>query len=92
MKELADYIVLLKKVSEMRTDRVDEIQRETIRKQKKGYYFKRSIAKGERINKHDVEIGAPCLGLDTFEVNKLMGETIKKDVSQGEPVNKDIFF
>ena len=63
------------------------VENKEYRRQKKGYYYKKDKEIGSTLFSSDLVLMPPCIGSDTFEVNKLIGKNLTKHIKSFDPVS-----
>jgi len=56
------------------------------RRQKKGYYFKRNLEVGSKLNFDDLILMPPCIGDDTFQISEVIGKKLLFPKNKLDPV------
>lgn len=71
--------------------RIMSSEKETVVIQRRGVYCKKSILKGARIKKDDLELLRPTVGVIAGDMRKLVGKKAIHEIKQGQPIYwKDI--
>lgn len=65
---------------------VVEEEEETVTVQRRGLYAKRTISAGKQIEKEDIDVLRPALGILPKYEDTIIGMTAKKEIEVGEPI------
>lgn len=80
-------LVKLKK-SSLSRDQLFEMSQDTARIFRKSLYWATNLSKGEKIKASDLIVRKPWKGVDASEFKYLIGKTVKKNVTEGLPLDK----
>jgi N-acetylneuraminate synthase len=80
-------LIELKK-SNLSRDQLFEMSQETAMIFRKSLYWATNLSKGEKIKASDLIVRKPWKGVDASEFEYLIGKTVKKNVTEGLPLEK----
>lgn len=80
-------LIKLKK-SSLSRDQLFEMSQDTARIFRKSLYWATNLSKGEKIKASDLIVRKPWKGVDASEFKYLIGKTVKKNVTEGLPLDK----
>jgi len=69
---------------------VYEIEKEPIKKMGKSVVAARSLKKGAKVSRKDLALKSPGGGLPPYELEKLLGKTLMRDINEDDPIKFDI--
>jgi len=84
--ELVSVLQNIKNLNKVRSGLIG-VESKEFRRQKKGYYYKKDLKAGYKLNFDDLLLMPPCIGNDTFEVSEIIGKKLLTFKKKLDPVN-----
>lgn len=57
----------------------------------RGFYLRKSIELGQRIERRDLEYRSPCVGLNSFDLDECLKAPVKRRLNAGDPLTRSAF-
>ena len=86
MIELVSILHNFNNINKVRSGLIG-VESKEYRRQKKGYYYKKDLKEGYKLNMDDLLLMPPCLGDDTFKINEIIGKTLLSPKRKLDPVS-----